>query len=125
MAVQLNHTIVRCRDSRVSARFLAEMLGRPAPRAYGPFMMVQLDNGAALEFLAVPEQVTPQHYAFLVADDEFEPIFQRILERGLPFWGGPEHQGLGVTNNWNGGRGVYFDDPDGHSLEVITRPYVD
>ena len=122
MAVQLNHTIVHAHDAAASARFLAEILGRPEPTSFSHFMVVQLDNEVSLDFLAVA-QVRPQHYAFLVSETEFDTIFSRIHERGLPYWADPSHQKAGQINTHDGGRGLYWEDPDGHNLEIITRPY--
>src|SRR5436309_706534 len=84
--VQLNHTIVWCRDERRSAAFLAEILGRPAPTRFGPFLVVEVDNGASLDFHQVDGEVASQHYAFLVGEDDFDAIFGRIRERGLKHW---------------------------------------
>ncbi|GAA2809943.1 VOC family protein [Kitasatospora paracochleata] len=123
MPVQLNHTILSARDNRKSAHFLAEMLGLPAPVHYEPFMVVQLTNDVSLDVLRVDGPITPQHYAFLVSEEEFDEIFGRVKERELPYWADPFHRHPDRINTWHGGRGVYFDDPDGHSLEVMTRPY--
>jgi catechol 2,3-dioxygenase-like lactoylglutathione lyase family enzyme len=123
MAVQLNHTIVGARDKRVSADFLAEVLGLPAPTPFGPFMTVRADNDVTLDFVDSRDGVVPQHYAFLVAESEFDEIFGRIRERGLPYWADPGHREPDVINTRDGGRGVYFDDPSGHILEILTRPY--
>ena len=122
MAVQLNHTIVAARDRLASASFLAEILGLPAPKSWGPFAMVEVDNGITLDYMEADE-VTPQHYAFLVSETEFDEIFGRIRERGLTYWADPFHQRPGEINTNDGGRGVYWEDPSGHFLEIITRPY--
>jgi extradiol dioxygenase family protein len=122
MAVQLNHTIVHAHDAAASARFLAAILGRPEPKPFSHFVVVQLDNDVSLDFLAVPE-VRPQHYAFLVTESDFDAILGRIRERGLPYWADPFHRYAGQVNTNDGGRGVYWEDPNGHNLEVITRPY--
>jgi catechol 2,3-dioxygenase-like lactoylglutathione lyase family enzyme len=122
MPVQLNHTIVGARDKRASAAFLADVLGLETPTTYGPFAVVELANGVSLDFLD-DEQVHPRHYAFLVTEDEFDAIFGRIQARGLPFWADPFQQHPGQINTNDGGRGVYWHDPDGHVLEIITRPY--
>ena len=122
MPVQLNHTIVAAADKRAAARFLAELLGLPAPTPYGPFEVVQLDNGVSLDFIDDPES-HPRHYAFLVTEEEFDGIFGRIRERGLTFWADPFQQHPGEINTHDGGRGVYWLHPDGHVLEIITRPY--
>ncbi|MCW3839022.1 VOC family protein [Micromonospora yasonensis] len=122
MAVQLNHTIVHAHDAASSARFLAEILGRPEPTSFSHFMVVQLDNDVSLDFLTVPN-VRPQHYAFLVGESDFDVIFGRIRERGLPYWADPFHRQAGQINTNDSGRGVYWEDPNGHNLEIITRPY--
>jgi catechol 2,3-dioxygenase-like lactoylglutathione lyase family enzyme len=123
MPVQLNHTIVAARDSEASARFLAEILGLPEPKRYGHFVMVETDNGVSLDFSDTDRPITPQHYAFLIADDEFDEVFARITARDLPYWADPGRRRPGEINHRDGGRGVYFPDPDGHFLEVLTRPY--
>jgi len=123
MAVQLNHTIVSARDSEVSAGFLADVLGLGAPVPFGPFMGVETTNGVTLDFLDADGEITAQHYAFLVSEAEFDEIFGRIRERDLPYWADPGQRRAGEINHNDGGRGVYFPDPDGHLLEIITRPY--
>ncbi|MET0628885.1 MAG: VOC family protein [Acidimicrobiia bacterium] len=125
MSVQLDHTIVWCRDQHRSAGFLAEVLGRPAPTRFGPFLVVDLDNGLSLDYhdLEPDEALAPQHYAFLISEPEFDDIFGRIVERGLEHWADPGRTAPGEINRNDGGRGVYFQDPDGHLLEIITRRY--
>jgi catechol 2,3-dioxygenase-like lactoylglutathione lyase family enzyme len=123
MSVQLNHTIVWCRDQRKSATFLSEILGRPTPTRFGPFLVVELDNGASLDFHETDGDIAPQHYAFLIGEDDFDDIFGRITDRGLEHWADPGQNRPGAINHNDGGRGVYFEDPDGHLLEIITRPY--
>ena len=122
MAVHLNHTIVAARDRQESAAFLADVLGLAPPTTFGPFAVVQLDNDVSLDFMDDPE-VHPRHYAFLVGEDEFDAIFGRIRARGLQFWADPFEQQPGRINTHDGGRGVYWQDPNGHKLEIITRPY--
>jgi catechol 2,3-dioxygenase-like lactoylglutathione lyase family enzyme len=121
--VQLNHTIVSCRDQQRSATFLAEILGRSTPTRFGPFLVVELDNGCSLDFHEVDGEIPPQHYAFLITEREFDEIFGRIRGRGLDYWADPFQNRKGEINRNDGGRGVYFQDPDGHLLELITRPY--
>lgn len=123
MAVQLNHTIVNARSRQETASFLASVLGLPAPAAYGPFLVVQCANGVSLDVLEAPGDVVPQHYAFLVTDDEFDEIFGRIIDRGIDYWADPFHNEPNRINHHDGGRGVYWSDPNGHSLEIITVPY--
>jgi catechol 2,3-dioxygenase-like lactoylglutathione lyase family enzyme len=121
--VALNHTIVWCRDKQLSARFLCELLGLSKPEAFGPFLVVELSNRASLDFHEVDGTIAPQHYAFLISEPEFELIFSRIRERDLEYWADPGLQRPGEINRSDGGRGVYFKDPDAHLLEIITRPY--
>lgn len=125
MAVQLNHTIVHASDKEASASFLADVLGLPSPTPFGPFMTVETANGVTLDFLDTDDEITSQHYAFLVSEDEFDQIFGRIQDRELAYWADPRHRLPGQINTNDGGRGVYFDDPSGHILEIITRPYGD
>jgi catechol 2,3-dioxygenase-like lactoylglutathione lyase family enzyme len=123
MPVELNHTIVHASDQARSAAFLAELLGLPEPTRFGPFLVVEAANGVSLDVMADPGPIQPQHYAFLVTEAEFDEIFDRIGKRGLDFWADPSHREPGRINHNDGGRGVYWSDPDGHSLEIITRPY--
>jgi catechol 2,3-dioxygenase-like lactoylglutathione lyase family enzyme len=122
MPVHLNHTIVGARDKQRSAEFLVDVLGLAPPTSFGPFAVVQLDNDVSLDFMD-DGQVHPRHYAFLVTEEEFDQIFGRIRARGLQYWADPFEQHPGEINTNDGGRGVYWHDPDGHVLEIITRPY--
>ncbi|MEV6178599.1 VOC family protein [Streptomyces sp. NPDC052016] len=123
MTVQLNHTIVAAHDKRASARFLADILGLEVGAPYGPFIPVEIPNGVTLDFMDTPEEITPQHYAFLVSEDDFDTIFDRVRAAGLTYWADPFHRNPGEINHNDGGRGTYFDDPNGHRLEILTRPY--
>lgn len=123
MSIQLNHTIVLCRDKQGSATFLTEILGLPAPKPFGPFLVVELSNGVSLDFYKIDGEITSQHYAFLISEDDFDSIFGRICKRGLKHWADPGQRQPGAINRNDGGRGVYFEDPEGHLLEIITRPY--
>jgi hypothetical protein len=123
MTVQLNHTIVSARDKHASATFLAEILGLPAPAPFGPFLTVQVDNDVTLDFMNSDGEITSQHYAFLVGENDFDEIFARIRERKLPYWADPFKHQPGEINTRDGGQGVYFEDPSGHFLEILTRPY--
>lgn len=122
MSVQLNHTIVHARDKHEAAAFFCDILGLPAPTPYGPFLTVQCANDVTLDFADHAAPVR-QHYAFLVSDEEFDAIFGRIRTCGADYWADPMHQRAGEVNTHDGGRGVYWEDPNGHSLEIITRPY--
>lgn len=123
MSAQLNHTIVWCRDKQKSASFLTEVLGLPSASPFGPMLVVQLDNGVSLDFHEHAGEISPQHYAFLIGEDDFDHVFARIRGLGLQYWADPGKHRPGEINRNDGGRGMYFEDPDGHFLEVITRPY--
>ncbi|WP_288827961.1 VOC family protein [uncultured Paraburkholderia sp.] len=123
MSVQLNHTIVWCRDKQASTRFLGDILGLPAPIPFGEMLVVQMANDVSLDFYESDDPIAMQHYAFLISEEEFERAFARIRERGLEYWADPGKRRAGETYTHNGGRGLYFDDLDGHFLELMTRPY--
>ncbi|WP_405598266.1 VOC family protein [Streptomyces sp. NBC_01410] len=124
MPARLDHTIVHSRDRFAGARFLAELIGEPEPKPFGPFASLPLAGGVTLDYLDERDTIVPQHLAFLVSEVEFDEIFARITERELPYWADPMHARPQRINHNFGGRGVYIDDPDGHSLEFITHTYV-
>ena len=123
MTIHLNHTIVSSRDPLASATTLSQLLGLAEPVRYGPFFGVVLENGVTLDYMQADGEITSQHYAFLVSEAEFDTIFARIRERGLDYWADPGHRDAGTINHRDGGRGIYWSDPDGHNLEILTRPY--
>lgn len=124
MAIKLNHTIVHSKDKQASAKFFTELFGLPAPKKFYGFLDVDLGNEVTLAFLdADGMEVQVQHYAFLVSDAEFDEIFGRIKQRKLKYWADPGRKQEGEINRHFGGRGVYFEDPSGHLLEIITKPY--
>jgi catechol 2,3-dioxygenase-like lactoylglutathione lyase family enzyme len=122
MTAALNHTIVPATDKAASSEFLARILSVPPPKPWGPFLVLALDNGVSLDFEDAHE-VHAHHYAFLVDEAEFDPILERIKDAGVAFFADPFRQEPGRINHLYGGRGVYFDDPDSHYMEVITQPY--
>ncbi|MFH8804011.1 VOC family protein [Streptomyces sp. NPDC017936] len=124
MSVELNHTIVHSRDNRESAAFLAHVLGLEVGAEWGPFVPVDVSNGVTLDFATVPaESIAMQHYAFLVSDEEFDAAFDRIERAGITYYADPHGKHPGEINHHHGGRGLYFMDPAGHGMEIITRPY--
>jgi catechol 2,3-dioxygenase-like lactoylglutathione lyase family enzyme len=125
MAINFNHTIVAAKDRRESANYFTDLFGLPAAKEFGPFLVVALEHGASLDFAQAPDgqDIHPQHYAFLVTESDFDEIYGRILERGQQHWADPRGEHDGEINHHDGGRGVYFQDPSGHYLEIITRPY--
>ncbi|SFX57692.1 VOC family protein [Streptomyces atratus] len=124
MSVELNHTIIHSRDNKESAEFLADILGLEIGEEWGPFIPVTTANGVTLDFAAIPEaSITMQHYAFLVSEAEFDTAYARIKDLGVEYFADPHRKHPGEINHNDGGRGVYFLDPVGHAMEIITRPY--
>jgi catechol 2,3-dioxygenase-like lactoylglutathione lyase family enzyme len=121
MAVELNHTIVRVEDPVASTRFMSEVFGLPQAKPFAHFLVIRTANGVCLDFDASPAPIEPEHYAFLVSDAEFDEIFGRVKARGLPYWADPFKARPGEVNTNFGGRGVYFCDPSGHLLEILTQ----
>jgi catechol 2,3-dioxygenase-like lactoylglutathione lyase family enzyme len=102
---------------------LSEILDVPAPSLIGPFAVVPVSHDTSLDYISTDRPITSQHYAFLVDEIEFDEIFARVRERRLSYWADPGRQERDQINTWDGGRGLYFEDPNGHLLEIITRPY--
>jgi catechol 2,3-dioxygenase-like lactoylglutathione lyase family enzyme len=123
MAIRLNHTIVAAHDRDAAATFLTEILGLPPPLVLGPFAVVQVGADTSLDYMETETEIVSQHYAFLVSEVEFDEIYARICERRLSYWSDPGRQHRDQINGWDDGRGLYFDDPNGHLMEIITRPY--
>jgi catechol 2,3-dioxygenase-like lactoylglutathione lyase family enzyme len=123
MGARLNHTIVSARDRDAAALFLTEMLDLPAPLQIGPFAVVTVGERLTLDYVQADGEIVSQHYAFLVEEEDFDRIFERIAKRGLPYWADPSKRQRDTINHWDDGRGLYFDDPNGHLLEIITKPY--
>ena len=122
MPAELNHIILPSNDMRAAASFTTHILGLEPHPQWGPFMPVVLANGVTIDYMDA-EVRDSHHCAFIVGDDEFEPIFERIKAAGIPYYADPGLRREGEINHHDGGSGVYFHDPDGHLLEVITRPY--
>jgi catechol 2,3-dioxygenase-like lactoylglutathione lyase family enzyme len=124
VTIMLNHTIVLSKDKRAAADYFTELFGLPEPKPFGPFLGVEVGNEVTLDFMdAGHYEIQRQHYAFLVGEEEFDQIFARIAERGQKYWADPGLAHEGQINRNDDGRGVYFEDPSGHLLEIITRPY--
>jgi catechol 2,3-dioxygenase-like lactoylglutathione lyase family enzyme len=124
---ELNHTIVWCSDQEASAAYLTGILGLPPAKRFSHFHVVEMANGLSLDFAtkAGPDPVSKQHYAFLVSEAEFDAAFARITANGQEYWADPARTRSGQINRQWGGKGVYFLEPDGHVLELITKPYGD
>jgi catechol 2,3-dioxygenase-like lactoylglutathione lyase family enzyme len=124
MTIELNHTIVPARDKEESARFYERMFGFKYEGPMGHFAPIRIPSQSlTLDFDTWEESFQPQHYAFKVSEAEFDEIFGRIVEAGLSYGSGPFSPEDMQINHWNGGRGVYFRDPSGHLLELLTRDY--
>ena len=120
---ELNHTIVWCTDKRRSADFLTDLLDLPPARPFLHFLVVELENGVSLDYFEKSGAVSPQHYAFLVGEAEFDAGLKRIREQGIAHWADPARTKPNEINTHFGGRGIYFADPDDHLMELITKPY--
>ncbi len=125
MTIKFNHTIVAASDKKQSATFLTELFDLPSPEPFAHFLTVTVANDVSLDYAEVPDgqEIRPQHYAFLVSEDEFESIYGKIRGRGMEHWADPGRTRPGEINHNDGGRGVYFQDPAGHYMEILTRPY--
>jgi catechol 2,3-dioxygenase-like lactoylglutathione lyase family enzyme len=122
MAIELNHLIVPTRDKDEAARFYERIFGFRREAPMGPFAPVRIPGQSlTLDFDTWTDPFGPQHYAFKVSEVEFDAIFARVVQEGLAYGSGPHEPTNGRTNTWNGGRGVYFRDPSGHLLELLTR----
>ncbi len=123
--VHLNHHAVFASDRQLSAEFLAAILGLEVGAPFGPFLPVDLGNGVTLDYYEKrDEPIQSQHYAFLVPDDQFGTMIARLEAVGVTYYADPNHTEPGRINDLFGGSGAYFADPDGHNLEILTRPYV-
>ncbi|MFB6678303.1 VOC family protein [Streptomyces sp. NPDC056390] len=124
-AVQLNHTAIYARDRHLSAEFIAAILGLKVGAPFGPFLPVDLGNGVTLDYYEKrDEPIQSQHYAFLVPDAQFDAMIARLEAVGVTYYADPSHTEPGQINRLFGGRGAYFEDPDGHNMEIMTRPYI-
>ena len=124
MSATFNHTIIAAKDRAASAAFYRDLLEAAEAPSWGFFTNLRLDGGVLLQFAEPPVEIQMQHYAFLVDDDLFDRAYALLCERGIEHWADPQMRRAGETNTEHGGRGVYFKDPAGHALELITRPYV-
>ena len=121
MTIELNHMIVPARDKEESARFYERIFGFRYESPMGPFAPVTIASQSLTLDFDNWESLQPQHYAFKVGEAEFDEIFGRIRNEGLAYGSEPANPENMATNQWNGGRGVYFRDPSGHLLELLTR----
>jgi catechol 2,3-dioxygenase-like lactoylglutathione lyase family enzyme len=120
MAITLNHTIVPARDKVAAAGFFARVFGLKPGRA-DHFAPARVNKSLTLLF-DTDSKFESHHLAFHVGDREFDAILNRVKEAGIAFGSAPWSLEDGKLNDWNGGRGFYFQDPDGHVLELMTAP---
>ncbi len=123
MSIQLDHTIVAANDKEASARFFAEIFGLEV-HLREPFAQVRINDTLTFDFADDSDHgggtVKSQHYAFHISDEEFDAVFDRVKSKGIPYGSGPFSHADGEINTRRGGRGFYFEDPNGHLLEVMT-----
>jgi catechol 2,3-dioxygenase-like lactoylglutathione lyase family enzyme len=123
MTITLNHTIAPAHSKREAARWFAQIFGLPCEDdAHGHFAAVRVNKDFTLLF-ADSGSFEGRHYAFHVDEREFDEILARVQGEGLPYGSAPWSRDDHKLNDWNGGRGVYFDSPDGHILELMTAPH--
>ena len=120
MAIVLNHTIAPAHDKEASARFFARIFGLTYQGLEGHFAPVRVNDSFTLDF-DDGDTFDSRHYAFHVSDEEFDAIIGRIRAEGLAYGSGPFETDNMQINNRLGGRGLYFLDPNGHNLELMTR----
>ncbi len=125
MTASLDHTVVHASDKRASAEFLAGILGLAVGAPFGPFIPVDTGNGVTLDFYEDPDgaAVAPQHYAFLVPDEEFDTMIDRLKAAGVTYYADPHHTEPNQVNRLFGAGARTLDDLDGHNMEIMTRPY--
>ena len=122
MTIILNHPIVWARDKEAAARCFAEIFGLRFEGSGGHFAPVRINDTLTLDFADAKGTIASQHYAFHVSDAEFDAILHRVKDAGLAFESGPRSLEDAKLNDWNGGRGFYYKDHDGHVIELMTMP---
>ena len=122
MEITLNHTIINSKNNVKSARFYERIFGFNFIKEWEHFAVVKVNSTLTLDFLT-KESFSTQHYAFKVSENEFDDIFNRIIEEGLVYGSDPYNRENMTINHHYNGRGVYFPDPDGHILEILTVDY--
>jgi catechol 2,3-dioxygenase-like lactoylglutathione lyase family enzyme len=124
MSATFNHTIIASKDASESAQFYRDLIEASEARSWGPFVNILLDGGVMLQFASPPVEIQMRHYAFLVDDELFDRAYSRLADWGVTHWADPQMTRPGETNTDHGGQGVYFKDPAGHAIELITHPYL-
>lgn len=122
MAPRFDHTIVRVNDLEESVSFWVEHLGLTDAGRDGPFAVLRIDEGSQIQ-LAPWGTEGNEHFAFAFEPAEFDRLFAKIREAGIPFGdrfdASANMQGPGSESGARGeGRTVYFLDPNRHLLEI-------
>lgn len=124
MAIQLDHTIVSARNRDSSAQLLAHLLGvSHGPASAGPFYAVYVNDDLTLDFVQDDGEFPIAHFCFRVEDDEFDAILERIKAAGIAYRSSVRGPVDNQINNYLGGRGFYWNEPEGHQWEVLTVSY--
>ncbi|MFW0783786.1 VOC family protein [Gordonia sp. CPCC 206044] len=124
MTAHFNHTIIAATDPARSAAFHRDILEATDAPSWGVFTNIVIGDDVLLQFAAPPVEIQMQHYAFLVDDDHFDRAYRYLTEHGIDHFADPFRQRPGEINHEHGGRGVYYFDPAGHGIELLTRPYL-
>lgn len=125
MTIKFDHTIVVSNDRSISATFFRSLFDLPEAPSWGPFTNVQLSDGTLIQFAEPPvENIQPQHYAFHVTDNLFDAVVKRLSDGAVRYWADPHLTEESRINHHHNGRGVYFKDPAGHLMEVLTQSYL-
>ena len=124
MTARFNHTIIASKIPADMAVFYTDILAATPAESWGIFTNVTIGDGVMLQFAEVTWEYSPQHYAYLVDDGHFDRALRTLHEKDIEFWADPQRQQPGEINHGHDGRGVYFLDPSGHYLELITHPYL-
>ena len=126
MSALFNHTIIAATDPEESAQFYVDILEAEHTQSWGVFSNIMLSGAVMLQFATPPppHEISPVHMAFLCTDEHFDRAVALLRERGLDHWADPQGTKPQETNSGPGGRGVYFLDPAGMFLELITKPYL-
>ena len=120
MTVALDHVILPTNDQAASAALLSRMLGLPPGVAVGHFICIALGNGVTVDVMQ-SDGNSSLHLAFLVDDDTFDRGLAILRSEHISHWADPGHEQPDDINHRYGGRGVYFADPGGNNLELLTR----
>ena len=119
MPITLNHTIVPSRDTVAAQQWFARIFGLQPEPMMGHFAPVRVNESLTFDFDNA-DGFEGHHYAFLVSDEEFDAIHERVKQEGIVWGSDPWDYQNQRLNSRRGGRGVYFPDPDGHLLELMT-----